>query len=154
MADAYAQCINTFNENEGIKKKKKKGDIGVDNETHFIKIIKVHKSKSIPDSPELDESAMYAMRPKGVGNSMTFIDVPVNEPEVTSDLSNYCQVLSKFKDKKLDMKSLDCLFRNLNSVALSEAKDFLFCSYKGIKGDIGNCEMKIQVHVSPTAIGF
>jgi len=74
---------------------------------------------------------------------MTFIEVPVNESEITTDLSNYCKVLSKFKDRKLDMKSLDCLFRNLGSASLREAKDFLFCSYKGIKGDIGNCEMKI-----------
>jgi len=53
--------VNTFNENESLKKKKRKIIDGVsDSETHFIKIIKIHKSKLIQESEELDESAMYA----------------------------------------------------------------------------------------------
>ena len=79
---------------------------------HFIKVFKVYRSKK----QSVDESDFYSSKfsqslgtKKSCGNSFTFIDIPLCS-EINSDLSNMFTILSKLQDKKLDMRSLDCLF--------------------------------------------
>lgn len=93
-------------------------------------------------------------KPKGQGTSFTFIEIPLGPAEISADLSSYCEILSKFREARLDNKSLDCLFRNLTSSSLSEAKDFLFSSYKAVRGVKTNCETKLQIDLSPMRTSF
>jgi hypothetical protein len=151
LDEVYEQTINVFNEKEAVREKKRSKSvsrlIGNLDDTHFIKVYKFHKSRKQKEN--LEESEMYLSKPKFLGTSFTFIEIPLGSAEINADLSSYCEIMSKLNDSRIEIKSLDCLFRNLSSSSLSEAKDFLFSSYKAVRGVKTNCETKLQISLSP-----